>query len=175
MALKATIFKASVTVSDTDRNYYNTHALTLARHPSETDERMMVRLLAYALHAGERLEFGKGVSDDGEPALWRKDLTGAVQLWVEVGEPDEKRVRKACGQADEVVVYAYGGSGTEAWHASLALLAARNNKLTVRRIARDTSRAMAALAARNMNLTYTVQEGRVWVSSDTHNVQLDLA
>ena len=174
MALKATIFKASVTVSDMDRNYYNTHALTLARHPSETDERMMVRLLAFALHAGERLEFGKGVSEDDEPALWRKDLTGVIQLWIEVGEPDEKRVRKACGQADEVVVYGYGGASTDAWRASLAPLANRNNKLTVRRIAREDSRSMAALAARNMTLTYTVQESRVWLSDGARDVQLDL-
>ena len=103
-----------------------------------------------------------------------KDLTGAIQLWIEVGEPDEKRVRKACGQADEVVVYGYGGAGTDAWRASLAPLATRNNKLTVRRIAREHSRSMAALAARNMTLTYTVQESRVWLSDGARDVQLDL-
>ena len=104
MALKATIFKAELQIADMDRNYYHDHALTIARHPSETDERMMVRLLAYALHADETLSFGKGLSTDDEPDLWQKDLTGAIELWIDVGQPDEKRIRKACGRARQVFV-----------------------------------------------------------------------
>ena len=92
MALKATIFKAELQIADMDRNYYHDHALTIARHPSETDERMMVRVLAYALHAHEALSFGKGLSTDDEPDLWQKDLTGAIELWIDVGQPDEKRI-----------------------------------------------------------------------------------
>lgn len=111
MALKATIFKADLQIADMDRGYYGGHALTLARHPSETDERMMVRLLAFALFAGERLAFGRGLSAEDEPALWQKDLTGAVELWIEVGLPDERDIRKACGRADRVVVLCYGGRG----------------------------------------------------------------
>src|SRR5476651_2124506 len=99
MALKATIFKADLQIADMDRGYYRDHALTLARHPSETDERMMVRLLAFALNADENLAFGKGLSAEDEPALWLRDLTGAIGLWIEVGLPDEKAVRKACGRA----------------------------------------------------------------------------
>ena len=95
MASNATIFKATLQIADMDRNYYADHALTIARHPSETDERMMVRLLAFVQHAHEALAFGRGLSADDEPDLWRRDLTGAVELWIEVGQPEEKRLRKA--------------------------------------------------------------------------------
>lgn len=108
MALKATIHKAELTISDLDRGYYATHALTVARHPSETEERMMVRLVAFALFADERLEFGKGLCVDDEPDLWLRDLTGHVLRWIDVGQPDEKWLRKACGRAESVVVLSYG-------------------------------------------------------------------
>ena len=114
MALKATICKASLQVADVDRNYYAEHALTVARHPSETDERMMARLLALALNAHERLTFCKGLSDTDEPDLWQKDLTGAIEHWIEVGQPDDKRLLRACGRAEKVTVYAYGNRAEHA-------------------------------------------------------------
>lgn len=175
MALKATIFKASVLVSDTDRGYYQSHSLTLARHPSETDERMMVRLLAFALHAHEALEFGKGLSTDDEPDLWRKDLTGAIQLWIDVGQPDDKRLRKACGRASEVVVYCYGGAGAAIWLDQIQPTLARLRNLSIRWIGGEASQAMARLAQRSMDLTYTVQEGQVWVADAQDTVQVALA
>ena len=115
MALNATIYKVELQISDMDRHYYATHALTLARHPSETDERMMVRLLAFALYADDRLEFGKGLSTEDEPDLWLRDLTGEIQLWIDLGQPDEQRIRKACGRARQVVVIGYSGRGAEIW------------------------------------------------------------
>ncbi len=169
MALKATIFKASVQISDTDRHYYQTHALTLARHPSETDERMMMRLLAFALHADESLLFGKGLSDD-EPDLCQKDLTGAMQLWMDVGQPDEKRLRKACGRASQVVVYSYGTASARAWREGIAPVVARSRNLTVHAVSSEASLAMARLAQRNMALSYTVQEGQVWVADAKQTV-----
>ena len=174
MALKATIFKASVQISDTDRNYYQNHALTLARHPSETDERMMMRLLAFALHAHESLIFGKGLSSDDEPDLWRKDLTGAIELWIDVGQPDEKRLRKASGRASEVVVYSYGGSGMQMWHGQIADTIARTRNLCVRKIPIAASQAMAKLAQRSMALSYTIQDGQVWVADANTTVQVAL-
>src|SRR5690349_13995108 len=99
MALKSIIYKAELHVSDMDRNYFGQHSLTVAKHPSETEERMMVRVLAFACHAAERLEFGRGLSADDEPDLWQKDLTGSIQLWIDVGLPDEKLLRKACGRS----------------------------------------------------------------------------
>ena len=174
MALKATIFKASLQIADTDRNYYQTHALTLARHPSETDERMMMRLLAFALHAHERLTFGKGLSTDDEPDLWQKDLTGAIELWVDVGLPNASRLRKACGRANDVVVYGYGGSAAAKWHTEIAATVTRTRNLQVRNIPPEASRAMARLAQRNMELSYTVQEGQVWVATAQETVAISL-
>jgi uncharacterized protein YaeQ len=110
MALKATIYKAELQIADMDRNYYQEHLLTLARHPSETDERMMIRLLAFAIHASDALTFTKGLFDTEEPDLWQKDLTGAIELWIEVGQPDDKRLMKACGRSEHVVVYSYSAT-----------------------------------------------------------------
>jgi uncharacterized protein YaeQ len=177
MALKATIFKASVQVSDMDSNYYQTHALTIARHPSETDERMMVRLLAFALNAHEHLVFGKGLSADDEPDLWRKDLTGAIEQWIDVGQPDEKRLRKACGRANAVVVYSYGGSGARQWRESMHDTIARCSNLAVHGVPQEASQAMAKLASsgtRAMTLTYTIQDGNIWVANDTDTVPVTL-
>ena len=104
MAVKASVHRANLKMVDMDRNYYQDHALTLARHPSETDERLMVRILAFALNAREYLEFGQGMTDDDEADLWEKDLTGAIALWIDVGTPDEKLIRKACGRSAQVLV-----------------------------------------------------------------------
>ena len=117
MALKATIFKAELNVADLDRHVYADFSLTLARHPSETDERMMLRLLAFALHADERLEFGRGISTEDEPDLWCKSLSGEIELWVDLGTPDRNRLRKACGRSHSVVLYAYGGRAVPVWSA----------------------------------------------------------
>jgi uncharacterized protein YaeQ len=174
VALKATIFKAAVRIADTDRHYYQSHTLTIARHPSETDERMMMRLLAFALHAHEALAFGKGLSTDDEPDLWRKDLTGAIELWIDIGQPDEKRLRKACGRAAEVVVYSYGGSSAAMWREQIADTVSRSRNLSVRSITASASQAMAKLAQRSMDLNYTVQDGQVWVADTQNTVQVAL-
>lgn len=173
MALKATICKASLQIADMDRNYYTEHALTVARHPSETDERMMVRLLAFALNAHERLAFGNGLSDTGEPDLWQKDLTGAIEHWIEVGQPDEKRMLRACGRAERVTVYAYG-SRAELWWKPLAENLARAKNLAVWRVPASASQALAKLAARNMQLQCTVQDGQVSFSDAVKTVQIEL-
>ena len=173
MALKATVFKATLQVADMDRNHYGEYALTIARHPSETDERMMVRVLAYGLHADAQLQFGGGVSTEDEPALWRKDLTGRIEQWIEVGLPDEKRIRRACGKADEVFVYAYGGHGAELWWKPLEAELQRNRNLTVAFLPQDATRALAKLAQRSMQLNCTIQDGQVWLGDGAETVQLE--
>ncbi len=172
MALKATVCKAELQIADMERNYFHDHALTLARHPSETDERMMVRLLAWVLHADALLGFGKGLSDD-EPDLWLKDLTGAIRLWIEVGQPDEKRMRRACGRADRVIVYAYGGHGTELWWKKAAADVERCGNLTVIQLPQAACRELAALADRTMRLNCTVQEGQVWIANAASSVLVE--
>ena len=104
MALGATIFRAVVGIADMDRHYYADHTLTLARHPSETDERLMVRLLAFVMFANEFLAFGPGLSAEGEPDLVQADLTGSIEHWIEIGLPDERDVRRACGRANKVTL-----------------------------------------------------------------------
>jgi uncharacterized protein YaeQ len=174
MALKATIFKAELQIADMDRNYYRDHVLTIARHPSETDERMMVRLLAYALNADEDLTFGKGLSADDEPDLWRKDLTGAIELWIDVGQPDERRIRRACGRARQVIVYSYGGYGAAIWWNQVGVELARAKNLAVISVPAAASQALAKLAQRNMRLNCTIQEQQVWLGDTVDRVQVDL-
>ena len=174
MALKATIFKASLQVSDMDRNYYGEHSLTLARHPSETDERMMMRVLAFALNAHEHLAFGKGLSDTDEPDLWQKDLTGAILHWIDVGQPDDKRLIRASGRANRVTVYAYG-NGADLWWKANADRLERAKNLTVWRVPTSASESVGKLAERAMQLQCTVQEGQVWFSSAAATVQMEMA
>jgi len=175
MALRSTVYKAELQVSDLDRGHYATHAFTLARHPSETEERMMVRLLAFALHADEALAFGRGLSTDDEPDLWLRDLTGAVQLWIDVGLPDEKWLRKACGRAPRVQAITYGGHKAEVWWSQNAAALARLDNLEVLSISPGESAGLARLAARAMTLTCTIQDGQLWIGSDADGVTVEPA
>jgi uncharacterized protein YaeQ len=161
MALTATIHKAELSISDMDRHYYATHALTLAQHPSETEQRLMARLLAFALYADERLEFGRGLSDTDEPALWRKAYTDEIELWIDVGLPDEARLRKACHQSREVVVLAYGGRAVDVWWEKNARLLARHDNLSVIAIDDDAMQALSALCQRSMRLQCLIQDGEL--------------
>ncbi len=175
MALKSTIFKADLQISDMDRHYYANHALTIAQHPSETNERMMMRLLAFALHANENLVFGNGLSTDDEPDLWLKDLTGSIDLWIDVGMPDEKLVRRACGRAKQVFIYAYGGRIADMWWDGVRAKLDRCDNLNVRALPHATSKALAQLANRNMQLQCTIEDGQVWFGSDAETVPVDFA
>jgi uncharacterized protein YaeQ len=172
MALKATIFKADLQISDMDRHYYQSHPLTIARHPSETDERMMIRVLAFARHADPALNFGKGLSDADEPDLWLKDLTGAIDLWIEVGQPDDKRILKACGRAAHVIVYCYS-STSDIWWKQTGSRVERAKNLTVIQIDAGASAALAALAQRNMQLQCSIQDGQLWLGANDDTVQID--
>jgi uncharacterized protein YaeQ len=173
MAIKATIFKVNLQIADMERHYYQDHALTLARHPSETDERMMVRLLAFALHAHEFLEFGQGMTNDDEADLWCKDLTGSIDLWIDVGIPDEKLIRKACGRSNQVVVYCYGGRIAEMWFAQNSTQFARQKNLTIINLPVTSTQELAKLAQRTMNLQCTIQDGQVWLSDGATSVQVE--
>jgi uncharacterized protein YaeQ len=165
MALSATIFKAILQISDMDRNYYAEHLLTLARHPSETDERMMVRLLAFALHADEQLSFTKGLCADEEPDLWQKSLTDEIELWIDVGLPDERRVRKACNRSVQVCLYTYGGRGADLWWRKNADKLQRFSNLSVIELPEAACKEMTSFVQRNMQLQCTVQDGEIWLSS----------
>ena len=173
MAIKSTIFKATVNVSDMDRNHYGEYNLTLARHPSETDERLMVRLFAFGLYADEHLEFGRGISCDDEPALWLRDYSGLIKHWIEVGLPDERLLKKASGRAGQVTVLAYGGRSMEAWWAKDGAAISRIAGVRVLALSEEQSRGMAALAERSMQLQCTIQDGQIWWTNGADTVLVE--
>jgi len=172
MALKATIYKADLSIADMDRNYYQEHSLTIARHPSETDERVMIRLLAFALHADPALVYGKDLFDVEEPALWLKDLTGAIQTWIEVGQPDEKRLLKAAGRAEKVVVYSYSATSS-IWFKGLANKIERARNVSVINIPSSTSAQLEKMAQRSMQLQCTIQDGQIWLTDSVDTVLVE--
>ena len=171
MAQKATIYKVELSVSDMDRHYYETHKLTVAKHPSETDERLMVRLLAFALNAHEQLEMTKGLSSDDEPDIWQKSLSGELELWVALGLPSEKVVRQSCGKSDAVVVYSYGKT-SDTWWDKNKNSTTRFNNLQVVNFSQDDTSALEKLANRSMRMQVNIQDGEVMVSVDDTIVNL---
>ena len=173
MAQKATIYKVDLSVSDMDRHYYETHKLTVAKHPSETDERLMVRLIAFALNAREQLEFSRGLSTDDEPDLWEKSLSGEIELWVTLGLPSEKIVRQSCGKAKEVIIYSYGGRTAEVWWDKIKNSTTRFENLKVINLAEAETKELAQQANRSMKLQVNVQEGDLMVSVDDNIVYVN--
>ncbi len=174
LALKSTIYKVDLVVADIDRGHYHDHALTIAQHPSETDERMMMRLLAFALHSQDALEFGRGLSAADEPDLWRRDLTGAIEQWIDVGLPDERRMRKACGRARQVFVLAYGGRALDLWWQALRDKLERQDRLAVSAVPLKASQALVRFVQRSMRLHVTIQEAHIFVADAADSVSIDL-
>ena len=172
MALSATIYKTELHVADTDRHYYGSHMLTVARHPSETAERMMVRLIAYSMHAHENLAFTKGISDTDEPDIWLKDLTGAIDLWIEVGQPTDTRILKACGRAKQVVVYCYNGHASKLWWDAICNKLQRAKNLKVVCLPTDAIRTLATQVQRNMVLHVNIQEDELFIPTEHGQVSL---
>jgi uncharacterized protein YaeQ len=171
MALKATIYKADCQISDMDRGYYQSHHLTIALHPSETEERMMARLLAFVMNAHEYLQFTKGLSTDDEPELWQKSLTDDIELWIDVGMPDEKRIRKASNRADKVIIYTYGGRNSVWWNQIQTKLE-RFNNLSVINLPKVATDALTAMVKRTMQLQISIQDGQIWLSDDQITVTI---
>ncbi len=172
MAPNATIHKVELQVTDLDRHYYAVHNLILAQHPSETPSRLMVRLLAFALFADERLEFGRGLSSEDEPDLWQRDYTGEIERWIDLGQPDESRIRKACGRARHAVVVNYGGNAGEIWWIKHADALARLKNLTVIDIDPVSVDAIVELLERSMRLTAMIQDGELQLMSERTNAVL---
>lgn len=174
MALKSTIYKAELSVSDMDRPYYGSHALTIAKHPSENDARMMVRLLAFACEASETLIFTRGLDEPDEPDLWEKTLTGEIAHWIELGQPDDSRLKRAAARADRVTVFTYNGASAREWWKGMAGKAGKLRNVTIYNVPAEAVEALAALAQRAMRLSVTIQDSEIWVSDDDHNVRITL-
>lgn len=163
MAQNATIYKVELSVSDMDRHYYETHKLTVAKHPSETDERLMVRLLAYALNAHEHLEMTKGLSSEDEPDIWQKSLSGELQLWVSLGQPSDKNIRQSCSKSDDVILYTYGRSA-DIWWDKIKGSLTRFTNLKIINFPESATRELAQLADRSMKMQVNIQDGDIMVS-----------
>jgi uncharacterized protein YaeQ len=173
LALKSTIHKAELQISDMDRNHYQGYTLTLARHPSETDERLLWRLVAFALNADERLSFCKGISTDDEPDLWLKSLSDEIECWIELGQPDEKRLRRACGRAKRVLVYPYAARSADIWWQQNGAAYQRFKNLSVCKLSTSEDSSLSDLAQKNMDFTCTIQEGQLWLSDGERNVTVE--
>jgi len=176
MALKSTIYKLQLQLADIDRGVYGEHSLTLARHPSETDERLVMRVLAFAMHAPAdtshgALEFTAGLSDTDAPDLWHRDLSGEIVHWIEVGQPDERRLMKASSRASAVSVIAYASSASLWWGAIEGKLL-RAPKVAVWQVESAQSQALAALVERSMRWQITAQDGHLWINDGTRSVEI---
>ncbi|TPV54323.1 YaeQ family protein [Aestuariibacter sp. GS-14] len=170
MALKATIFKADISISDMDRNYYQSHNLTIARHPSENDERMMLRIIAFIANAHERLQFTKGLSDDEVPDLWQKSYSDEIELWIELGQPSEQRIKKGCNQSQQMQIFAYADNSFDMWwkkeHAKLQV---RKN-LSVFTVPDELAEALVKAVQRSMQIQATIQDGQMWLTIEGADV-----
>ncbi len=171
MALKSTIYKADCQIADMDRGYYQPHNLTIALHPSETEERMIARLLAFVVNADQQLQFTKGLSSDDQPDLWQKNLTDDIELWIDVGMPDDKRIRKASSRADKVILYTYGGRNT-LWWSQIQPKLERFKNLTVINLPKDATDQLATMVKRTMQLQISIQDGQIWLSDDQNTVTI---
>lgn len=176
MAIKSSIYKARLNVTDMDRHVYQEFPLTIACHPSETEARMMVRILAFAMHAHERLEFGRGISTDNEPDLWQKSLTDDIELWIDLGTPDESRIRKASGRAQRVVLYVYGDRSVPVWWSKQEAMLKRFSHLSVVQISDASMNALVAMAGSAMSLQAMIEDGQMVFSSTEHDelVQVEM-
>ncbi|GGQ28776.1 YaeQ family protein [Shewanella litoralis] len=173
MAAKATVYKVALQIADMDRHYYADHAITLAQHPSETDTRMMVRLLAFALNASESLAFSKGLCVDDEAELWDKSLSDEINLWVEFGQADEKWLRKASGRAKQVILYTYGGRSVPIWWQQNQQALSRYENLSVVNFPEEAVKQLEVFVTRNMALQVSISEGQVWLSDKDNSVMVE--
>ncbi|RRZ88180.1 YaeQ family protein [Erwinia sp. 198] len=171
MALKATIYKATVNVADMDKNVFLDSVLTLARHPSETEERLMLRLLAWLVNAHERLTFTRGLSAEDEPEIWLMNDHNGIEVWIELGLPDERRLKKACNRAARVYLYTYNARAAQIWWQQNQSKLQQAN-LTVRFLDDEQLKALTQLASRSMTLQATIQDGTIWLSDEQQHLEL---
>lgn len=173
MAIKSTVFKVDLQITDLDRDYYQGHHLTVARHPSETNERMLMRIIAFALHASDDLVFTKGISSDDEPDIWEKNLTGEIVLWIDLGQPDEKRIRQACGKSKSVIIYTYNQRSSTIWWPQIKNKLERFKNLTVVNLSVSDEDGLDTMVDRTIELQCTVQDSHIWLSSSNSTVQIE--
>ena len=171
MALSSTIYKVSLNIADMYRHYYQSHELTVAQHPSETDFRFMVRLIAFMLNASDELSFTKGLSTSDEPDLWQKTLTDEIELWIDLGQPDEKRIRKACGRSRQVIIYVYDERKAKIWWQQQQQKLQRFDNLKVFQLHAE---GVDTMVQRSMQLQCNIQDGEIYLSDENSNFSVNL-
>ena len=172
MAIKATVIKLDLTISDMDRDYYQQHTLTMAQHPSETEQRLILRTIAFTLFAREDLQFTKGLSEDSEPDLWQKNLIDDIELWIELGQPDEKRIRKACHKAKQAVILSYGDNAGDKWWKAVEGKAKSFKNLSVYHISTEQYNSLSQLMQRHLVLNASIQDAELWLSDDKYSLHI---
>lgn len=172
MAIKATVIKLDLTISDMDRDYYQQHTLTMAQHPSETEQRLILRTIAFILFAREDLQFTKGLSEDSEPDLWQKNLIDDIELWIDLGQPDEKRIRKACHKAKQVIIISYGDNAANMWWKNTERKAKAFKNLSVYHVSTEQYALLGQLMQRHLVLNASIQDGELWLSDDQHSLHI---
>jgi len=175
MALKATVHKLELAIADMDRSYFQTHKLTIAQHPSENDGRLMVRVLVFALNADDELSFTRGISTDDEPDIWKRNLSGEIDHWIELGQPDEKRIRRACGRARQVSIYCYNKRSSDVWWRQINKQLQRFDNLAVFSLDEGSSARLAELAGRNMKLNFTRQDEDIWLANEEQSIAVSVS
>ena len=174
MALKPTIYKFKIALSDLNHDHYSSLNRTVALHPSETLERMMARVLAFCLHAHSDTEqlmtFTKGLSSIDEPDIWLRSLDDQLQLWVDVGEPSFERMKKACRQSKHTVVYSFNAKSAVWWKQSMVQL--QSLPLYVIQFQYAEMQKMAALAERTMDWAITLSGESAFVATSSTQVEL---
>mgnify|MGYP001598795138 CR=1 FL=1 len=168
MAANATIHKALLNIANMDEHYYAEHNLTLAKHPSENDLRLMVRLVAFVLNANEELMFCKGISQNDEPDLWQKSLGGDIEMWIDVGQPDEKRIKKACGRADKVIIYTFKESLSKLWFKQIENSLTRFKNLQI--IYLNIEGDIELLSSRSMNIQCNIVDNELTLIDDDNTI-----
>jgi len=172
MAIKSTVFKVDLQISDLDNNSYRNHLLTLARHPSETNERMIMRVIAFALHAADDLQFTRGISSDDEPDIWRKNLVNEIEIWIELGQPDEKRIRKACARSKKVVIYTFNPRSASIWWEQIKNKLTRFSNLTVINLSMAEPDVLEEMVERTVQFQCTIEDGQIWLSTGSLMLQI---
>jgi uncharacterized protein YaeQ len=173
VALKATILKVQMTLSDMDRHVYQDYSFTVAQHPSETDQRLMIRILTFALNACEGLVFTKGLCAEDEPELWHVSYSDEIELWIDLGLPEEKRLKKASNRSKKVRLYTYGEGAQDTWWQKNAPKINKMNNVEVFSLPFEATQQLAAMLCRGMQLTVTIQDGQVWFSDAENSVLVE--
>lgn len=172
MAISATIFKVALSIADMDRHYYGEHLLTIARHPSESDKRMMLRIIAFAMSGNEQLTFTKGLSDVELPDIWQKNYSDVIEHWIELGQPSEQRIKKGCNQSQAMSIFSYHSNAFEQWwKKEQNALAARKN-LSIITIPEDIGEQLADKVNRQMSIQCSIQDTQVWLNLDGESFEL---